>query len=545
MGNFIDYIKWRGDISMDVSPVNDIDILALTILSYGIFEGIVDDTDAPVSIRDAAEKYRLLHPEETGETIDVLNTKTFGPYILYEMANSKRFADLKLSCYEDVFSEEESIQFSAITVELPNKTKQIIYRGTDSTIDGWREDFAISFTEVGAQKLSYEYLNKNIKPGYRYILSGHSKGGNLAEYAAMSCNDDVRALIDKIYSFDGPGICPEMRDTLKYLEVRKKRIRIAPSFSVVGMLFRETEPDVIVKSSGTALLQHSGFTWQLEGTSFLTQPQLDQAAAELDNNIDEWIKDESLEQRQAFTKEMFDAFKAGGAIDVQGIAAGGIDGIQKIVRSLTSIDEEAREVTVNLVKQAAVGITDKVKNTTKESIGTFLLHVGIWYAAISMAFGVMFLGFPTFSMNVVGIVFFAQLFFLAVFILITSIVLKKKKLVMRVSICAAFILIATLLLIIFRLWEISSGIIIAGLFLMMGSFRLFNAVMNKEETKGTRRLWFIDAGISFLLVIADLVTMSLGYLDYFLKPAGVYLVIMSMIEFFRDFLARELNVYKG
>jgi len=545
VGNFIDYIKWRGDISMEVCPVNKIDVLALTILSYGIFEGIVTDGDESVTINDAAVKYRELHPDEKGENYDLLNSKTFGPYILFEMEGTERFGNLKISHYEDVFDEGESIQFAAYQVELPGKIRLLSFRGTDSTIDGWREDFAISFTQVGAQKLSYEYLNKNLVEGYRYIISGHSKGGHLAEYSTMACKDELKPLIDKIYSFDGPGMCPEFMDNERYDLVKDRLLRIAPAHSIVGMLFRDTDPDIICRSNGNTILQHAAFTWLLEGTEFLTQEKLEPAAAEINKNISEWIDDESLEQRQAFTTELFDAFKAGGALDIQGVAAGGVAGIQKILVSLTSLDKEAKDVTIDLVKQAAVGITGSVQNVTKESVSTLLLNVGIWYSVISMVIGVCLLGFPKLSTWFVGIAFVLQLFSCSVFALVTSIIFKKKRLIGRIVLCVLGILLAAGCLIYFKLWTVSSGVVMVLTFGVMSAFRIFNVWHKKDEAVGTRRLWLVDGCISLALALLTIVAMSFGFLEIFLKIAGLYLIFMSVIEFFRDYLTRELSIYKG
>ncbi len=41
MPNILDYVDWRGDITFDKSPFNDIDNLIFTQLSYINFDGIV------------------------------------------------------------------------------------------------------------------------------------------------------------------------------------------------------------------------------------------------------------------------------------------------------------------------------------------------------------------------------------------------------------------------------------------------------------------------------------------------------------------------
>ena len=544
MSNFIDYIRWRGDISMDVVPVNGVDLLALSTLCYGIWDGILTDKYEPVKICDIAEKYRELHPDEKGEEYVLINPRTYGPYILYNMAATERFRNIALSCYEDVFNEDESIQFAVFQAELQDGRRIIIFRGTDSTIDGWREDFSISFTQVGAQRLACEYLKKNMSPDCRYILAGHSKGGHLAEYSAMCCDDRLKENIDAIYSFDGPGMCPEFKDEARYNLIKDKLIRIVPAYSIVGMLFRDSRPDMVVKSTGSALLQHMPFTWQCEGNDFVTQEKIDAVADEINKNIGEWIEDETPEKRQAFTQELFDAFKAGGAIDVQGIASGGIGGIQKIVKSLITLNDEAKGVTMDLVKQAAHGIADSVKRTTKESVIRFLLGVGIWYSVMSMVIGVVLLGFPRLVSNLVGVVFFAGMTFCSGLALATSIFFRKKKLIWRIVICVVGMLAAATCLVYYRLWTISSGIIIAGMFLVMCAYRLFVAVQKKGESKIALILLSVDSLVSFILAGLTILLMYRGLLENFLKPAGLYLIFMSMLEFGREYITRLVRVYK-
>ena len=41
MANMIDYLDWRGDISLRNSPFNEVDNLILSNLSYGRFDGSV------------------------------------------------------------------------------------------------------------------------------------------------------------------------------------------------------------------------------------------------------------------------------------------------------------------------------------------------------------------------------------------------------------------------------------------------------------------------------------------------------------------------
>ena len=43
MANINDYIKWRGDIDLDVSPLNEVDIMILSRFSYLPFQIVKHD----------------------------------------------------------------------------------------------------------------------------------------------------------------------------------------------------------------------------------------------------------------------------------------------------------------------------------------------------------------------------------------------------------------------------------------------------------------------------------------------------------------------
>ena len=65
----------------------------------------------------------------------------------------------------------EPLAVKAITAELEDGTTFIVYRGTDSTLIGWREDFNMSFeTPVPAQTAALEYLIAQAARSDREIL---------------------------------------------------------------------------------------------------------------------------------------------------------------------------------------------------------------------------------------------------------------------------------------------------------------------------------------------------------------------------------------
>lgn len=222
--NILSYIKWRGDISLSVRPFDEVDALVIATFSYIHLDGIVPDSNKEISIKEAAKKYF----NSSNQHLDHYKYQD----LLKLMANSVRFGDAKLSYFVDVLTDR--IQFSAIKISLDNDTNFISFRGTDDSLVGWKEDFEISFRTTGAQKYALKYLTNILKTTKQvYSLAGHSKGGNLAEYAAVNLPDDLKNQIKTIYTFDSPGLSTQVDG------VTDKLKRYVPEFSIIGRLLSQ------------------------------------------------------------------------------------------------------------------------------------------------------------------------------------------------------------------------------------------------------------------------------------------------------------------
>lgn len=158
MNTIFDYIEWRGDINMTHDPINDVDILILCRLSYIPFDNVVPSSidEGSVQIKEAAIK--VLELENNGLK---QFRKEEDKKLLEALIDSERFKHIPLYYYVDIFSEESEEQFSAITMMLEDGTIAVIYRGTDGTLVGWKEDFNMSFSpEVPAQQDAITYFTQ-------------------------------------------------------------------------------------------------------------------------------------------------------------------------------------------------------------------------------------------------------------------------------------------------------------------------------------------------------------------------------------------------
>lgn len=77
--------------------------------------------------------------------------------ILVALAASPRFRFLSLQDYLSIFDKKTSNQFAAITFVYNSKNAQnefayIGFRGTDTSITGWRENFNMAYTSPGSRR---------------------------------------------------------------------------------------------------------------------------------------------------------------------------------------------------------------------------------------------------------------------------------------------------------------------------------------------------------------------------------------------------------
>ena len=173
---------------------------------------------------------------------------------------------------------------------------------------GWKEDFRMSYELTEAQDHASRYIHSTLCPGdKKYRLGGHSKGGTLAVYAALTCYPEQKERIMEIWNNDGPGLCPDIVNLYSYDTIKGRIRRIVPEYDVFGSLFQKEAPYKIVKSTAEGLAQHDGLTWEVKNDSFLKAEISEEKYAPLGKSLDAWVGRVSLEERKAFTDDFFSA----------------------------------------------------------------------------------------------------------------------------------------------------------------------------------------------------------------------------------------------
>ncbi len=338
MGNILNFIEWRGDITLKNDGFCDVDNLILSILSHVNFNEFLTDEKKETTIKDAYEIYlnsSSAYPEN----------RTISPNVaavFKGMACSKRFGDMRISCYENQFDEKEEKQFSALLIRLGDGTIYVSYRGTDDSLTGWKENLNMSYQEyIPAQLEAVHYLNKIPVKMYEKIrVGGHSKGGNLAIYAAAKCNKKIKNKIIQVYSNDAPGFNSDMIRSQEYQDLLPKIRAIVPQSSLVGMLLEHGENYKVIQSNGKGLTQHDALTWEVLGNSFVSLPSVTEECKITETTINTWIYGMDPEQRKQFTNALCQFIQLSGQ-SVADFISGKVK-INHLVRAVMSMDKKLR-----------------------------------------------------------------------------------------------------------------------------------------------------------------------------------------------------------
>ena len=302
MSGMFDYLNWRGDILFSQLPPNPVDALIFSTLSYIRMTGVVpEDTDHYICLRDAAAML-LDAPDELEVRVKA------DIDLLQAAAATERFGRVKLTFCRDIFIPEEDTQFAAVTWLLEDGTAFLAFRGTDNTLVGWKEDFNMTFQEtIPAQRLAQQYVREFTAANKSPIhLGGHSKGGNLAVFAAARCDYLTQKRIVTVYNHDGPGFSEDMMTDPGYLNIVPRIRTYVPQSSVFGMLLEHEEPYIIIKSKQLGLMQHDPYSWEIMGGNFLPCDDVSSDSRFLDRTLRNWLAAMNIEERNAFFDSVFD-----------------------------------------------------------------------------------------------------------------------------------------------------------------------------------------------------------------------------------------------
>lgn len=354
MANLIDYVKWRGDIPFFVDKFNDIDALLLSQITYLNFDNLIEENfQKKITLKKLCEIFLKEKNFKARKDVGALiNQKTFELFQL--AAFSKRFENVFVTGFVNKIEQKSQEQFSACTF-LITKTKKnpvVVFRGTDDTLIGWKEDFNMGFSkEVAAQKDSVEYIN-NVAKNFRgkIIIAGHSKGGNLAAYSGMFSNVLKKKKLEKIYNFDGPGFTSKICALNEYKSICNFTKSFYPEKSIVGMLFEHFPNFYILESSREGIFQHDGLSWQLEKNQFLQKKTLDKNSIQFNKSFNDWFNKLQPEKIQNVVDSIFKVLELTGAKTNSELILIIRENPHKLISLLTKVDKTVRVEVTEMIK---------------------------------------------------------------------------------------------------------------------------------------------------------------------------------------------------
>lgn len=348
MGIIFDYLDQVAYDSIYDTPFNELDMLMLTEITYLPFDQIVSDQMSPdctCRLFEAAEKV----PQDLSMLVTKNRLK-----LLEKVASSTRFKNIKLMGYVNDIDPDIQKQFAAMIFKIKPDSYVLTFRGTDDSIIGWKEDFHMTYMDqVPAQKTAVNYLRKAMDalPG-QFILTGHSKGGNLASYAASQIEPEYQERIQSIYSYDAPGLNHSVITSQGYQTISDKIKRYIPQGSIVGMMLETPKQAQIVKSTAIGgLAQHDTFSWQISDQTFVLLDNLNPDSLQVDKTLKNWVDSVSDEELKDFFNLFFGLILDAGISSINDLTK--LENFNKILavfENANALTDQEREMLTRLAK---------------------------------------------------------------------------------------------------------------------------------------------------------------------------------------------------
>lgn len=344
MANMLDYLAWRGDIPLSCAPFGDVDNLILSEFAYLLLEHAALPREGTMTVRDVNGALENC-PEAFGMLAE--NNRR----MLQKMAEGERFSSAEVRLYRHETDLAQEKQFAAVTLLLGDGTAFVAYRGTDNTIVGWKEDFNLSFVSpVPAQASAVAYLCEaaGCLPGGLRV-GGHSKGGNLAVYAAANCPQKVQDRILRVYSNDGPGMDEKTFSSDGYARISQRIGSIVPQSSVIGMLLQHQESYTVIKSRAFSIFQHNPFSWQVTRDGFEIIEALRPGSLYLDSVLKKWLANIDTKERMVLIDTLFAVLTATKAATVNELTEGVMRNAVAMLEAAKNIDAQTRRRTLHIM----------------------------------------------------------------------------------------------------------------------------------------------------------------------------------------------------
>lgn len=347
MSTIKDYLKYYKNTTFEEYKFNELDNLLFSEISYINWDGIVSKFNSKIKLKDAISIYLENNKERNGNKLSPFMKSNIEN--LKAIENCTRYNNCYLSNYRNEVDDNK--QFGAICIYLNSREIYISFKGTDSTLIGWKENLSLSYIfPTLSQKAAIDYLNEvaSLKNNTIYV-GGHSKGGNLAMTAAMYCNKRIKKRIKTIFNNDGPGFKDSEYNSKEYNDMITKLKMFLPEESVVGILLNNTDNYTVVKSIANGVKQHDCNSWECFG-SFLIRGTLSESSKKIKAKITRLLEKYDDEKKKELIVNFFDILKEANITSFKNISSVDWNQVIEIIKGLKNLDVQSKELYINLFK---------------------------------------------------------------------------------------------------------------------------------------------------------------------------------------------------
>lgn len=338
MPNIQDHVREVGTLTLQERPFDELDGLVLSQIVYMPMEGLLNRGQA-ATIIDLWDFLKEKYPDAFS---DPFQRKRY--HLTQECAATKRYGRFLIHDYLNSIDKAREMQFSACSFDMPMGRVCVAFRGTDWSITGWKEDLNMSFMTVPAQLEAVEYVQRiAARNGDAILLCGHSKGGNLAVYAGACANGPTQERVQRIYSYDGPGVDEKTLGGLGYELVHERIQSYIPQSSVVGMLLCYHPVYTVVRSNSMGILQHDAMTWQVKNNEFETFEDVDASGKLTDETLHRWLAEMSYDDRRLLVNTLYQVVDAAQAETIDGLVEEWRESAGRILEAIRELNPEVRK----------------------------------------------------------------------------------------------------------------------------------------------------------------------------------------------------------
>ncbi len=340
------HLKDYGEQGFSDLPLTEADLLVFATLAYCPMEKLSpQDFDSPVS--------SLTHTLYADPSEKEYNELAFRRRELWlAAAETTRFGECTLADFKARFSTEHQEQFAACAVCIAPDTAVVAFRGTDATLIGWKEDFNLSFeSPVPAQEDALRFLEAQLTRFSCVYAVGHSKGGNLAKYAAAHCSAGLQRRICRVVNFDGPGLDAQTRQSTGYAALGERLNSYVPQESIIGMLMNSGETYQIIHSEGSGLHQHDTLKWRLEKGALVHEPELTNKSQFASQTLHSFLETQTMQERRTIVDAVFNVLAASGAQKLRQIPFGLLTNLHEVIKAVESLSHEQRDILSDALKE--------------------------------------------------------------------------------------------------------------------------------------------------------------------------------------------------